>query len=64
MHRHIEVDETEHGLLLEVLSERMVALRDEVQHTDNRAFKDGLKIDKAKLQELTDRVRNAKSEQP
>jgi len=62
MRVHIDIDENDHELLLEILSARLEALRDEVQHTDNRAFRDGLKVDKTKLQELLVRIREAKGQ--
>lgn len=55
----IDVSEAEQVLLVDVLSDRLKALREEVSHTDNRAFRKGLELDEDKLKELIGRISNA-----
>lgn len=54
---NIELDDTERNLLLSILNERLEALREEVQHTDTRAYKNELKVDRTALQRLADKIR-------
>ena len=57
----LEFDDTELSLLLGILTDKLESLRDEVQHTDARAYKKGLNIDRATLQTLVDKIRSEKA---
>ena len=56
MSAYLEIDEKDRTMLLHILTERLKSLREEIQHTDTRAYKEGLKVDQAGLQKLIEKV--------
>jgi hypothetical protein len=56
MNSYTEFNDKERDLLLDILTERLESLREEVRHTDARAYKEGLKLDRAALQTLSSKI--------
>lgn len=52
----VEFTQAEHEVLVEVLEERLRALRVEIQHTDSRAFRAMLLAREQLLQKICDRL--------
>ena len=56
---HIEMDETERALLLNLLEERLGDLRDEIYRAETHDFKELLKAKKAVVAKLIEHLRAA-----
>lgn len=57
---YLELDENDRTFLLNILTQRLESLREEIVHTDTRAFKEGLRQEEAGLQKLIDKVNGGK----
>ncbi len=56
---HIELNETERALLLDLLEERLGDLRDEIYRAESHDFKELLKAKKAVVAKLIEHLREA-----
>jgi hypothetical protein len=57
--RTLSLNDNEQTLLIELLDARLKELPNEIHHTANRDFRDGLEAKKASLEQLLNRLREA-----